>query len=166
MAQTAKPAAEKAFDYAKKAADDVVEQGERTADRAADVTREAADRAEDVARHGLQIVQRTVDAVSNVRREVAHRSADGTAELGRVLVDLTVEQTQQNLEALSALTRAIDWDRVAQAVDWDRLVQIQSEYLRVSLELGAQLTRRYLELGQAVLNVSATAAERQARKAA
>jgi hypothetical protein len=166
MAQTAKPAAEKAFDYAKKAADEVAEQGERTADQAADVTREAADRAEDVARHGLQVVQRTVDAVSNVRREVAHRSADGTAELGRVLVDLTVEQTHQNLETLSALTRAIDWDQVAQAVDWDRLVQIQSEYLRVSLELGAQLTRRYLELGQAVLNASATAAERQARKAA
>ena len=119
-----------------------------------------------MARHGLQVVQRTAEAVGEVQREVAHRSAEGTAELGRVLVDLTVEQTRQNLETLAALTRAIDWDQVAKAVDWDRLIQIQSEYLRVSLERRAQLTQRYLEVSQTMLNATAAVAQRQARKAA
>jgi len=81
-------------------------------------------------------------------------------------VDLTVEQTRQNLETLSALTGTIDWDQVAKAVDWDRLIQIQSEYLRVSLERTAQLTQRYLEVSQTVLNATASAAKEQARKAA
>ena len=43
---------------------------------------------------------------------MAHRSAEGTAELGRVLVELTVAQARQNLETLSALTGAVDWDRL------------------------------------------------------
>jgi hypothetical protein len=157
MAQTARPVADKAFDYTRDAAETAAEQGRRTADQAADASRDVSDRTEDVARHGLQVVQRTADAVGEVQLAVAHRSAEGTVEFGRVLVELTVAQARQNLETLSALTGA---------VDWDRLTQIQGEYLCVSLERTTQLTRRYLELSQAVLGAATSAVQRQARQAA
>ena len=97
---------------------------------------------------------------------MAHRSVEGTAELGRVLLDLTVAQTRHYLETLNALTGAVDWDQVARAVDWDRVFQLQSAYLRVSLERAAEITRRYLEVSQAVMIASAEAVQDQARKAA
>jgi len=153
MAQIAKPAAEKAEDTVKNVADHAAEQGERTAD----VTREAAERTGAVARHGLHVAQRTAEAAGEVQREVAQRSSEHTTELGRVLVDLVQEQTRHNLETLSAL---------ASAVDWDRVLRIQGEYLRVSLERGAQLTRRYLEASQAVITATANSAKKQARKVA
>jgi hypothetical protein len=159
MAQTAKPEAEKAIDTAKNATDKLAEQ-------AAEATREATDRAEDVARHGLHVVQRTNDALGEVQREVAQRSAEHTAELGRVFVDLLQEQTQHNMRTFAALTGAVDWDQVAKAVDWEQVTKIQSEYLRVSLERTAQLARRYLEISQAVVTATADAAKKQARKAA
>ena len=159
MAQIAKPEAEKAYDTAKDTADKLTEQGKRTAGQ-------AADQVEDLARHGLQAVQRTVDAAGAVQREVAQRSTEHASELGRVLVELFQEQTQHNLKTLSALTSAVDWDQVAKAVDWDRVRRIQSEYLRVSLERGAQLVQRYLEVSQAVVTATADAAKKQARKVA
>jgi hypothetical protein len=55
---------------------------------------------------------------------------------------------------------------VAKAVDWERVTRIQGEYLRVSLERGAQLAQRYLEVTQAVVTATADAAKKQARKAA
>ena len=100
-----------------------------------------------------------------VQREVAQRSAEHTAELGRMFVDLLREQTQHNLKTFGALTGAVDWDQVAKAVDWERVARIQSEYLRVTVERTAQLARRYFEAGQAVADATATAAKKQARKA-
>ena len=47
-----------------------------------------------------------------------------------------------------------------------RCSQIQSAYLRASLERTAQLTRRYLEVSQAVMTSAASTAQRQAKKAA
>jgi hypothetical protein len=102
-------------------------------------------------------VQRTTDALGEVQREVAQRSAEHTAELGRVFVNLLQEQTQHNLKTFAALTSAVDWDQVT---------RIQSEYLRVSLERTAQLAQRYFEVTQAVADATADAAKRQARKAA
>ena len=166
MAQIAKPEAGKASDTVKNAADHAVEQGKRTAEQGAAVTREAAERTEDVARQGLQAAQRTAEAAGEAQREVARRSAEHTAELGRVLADLLQEQTRHNLETLSALAGAVDWDQVAKAVDWDRVLRLQGEYLRASLERGAQLTRRYLEAGQAAMAATANAATKQAREAA
>ena len=147
MAQTAKPEAGKVS-------------------HTAEATREATDRAGDVARQGLEVVQRTTDALGGVQREVAQRSAEHTAELGRVFVDLLQEQTQHNLKTFAALTGAVDWDQVAKAIDWEQLTKIQGEYLRVSLERGAQLARRYLEVSQTVVTATADAAKKQARKAA
>jgi hypothetical protein len=51
-------------------------------------------------------------------------------------------------------------------VDWDRVFQIQSEYLRASLGRTARLTQSYLEVSQAVMTSAASAAQRQAKKAA
>lgn len=166
MAQNAKSATEKAADNAKETTQHVAEQGKRVADEATEVTREAADRAEDAARRGLQLVERTAGAAGEVQRAVAQRSADGTAEIGRVLVDLTVAQTRHNLETLNALTSTVDWDQVSKAVDWDRVFKIQSDYLRTSIERAAQLTQRYLEVTQTVVNAAALTARREAKKAA
>ncbi len=155
-----------AADAAKQATDRAAEQGKRTAEQAAEATREVAERTADAARRGFQVVERTVGAAANVEREVARRSVEGTAELGRALVDLAQEQARHNLETLNALTGAVDWARVAQAVDWERVSRIQAEYLRVSLERTAQLTRRYLEVSQAVVTAAASVAKREAKKAA
>jgi hypothetical protein len=136
------------------------------ADKATDVTREAADTAEDTARGGLRAVQRTGGALLEVERAVASRSAEGTAEFGQALTDLLKEQTQHNFKTMTALTEAVDWDQVAKAVDWDRVVQIQTEYLRVSLERTARLTQRYFEVSQAVLLSATSTVQRQLDKAA
>jgi hypothetical protein len=166
MAQTANTGAEKAADTAKTTTDHVAEVGKRTAEQTAEVTREAAERGENVARRGVQAVRRTVDAAAEVEGAVAHRSAEGASELGHALLQLAQAQTRHNLETLTALGNAVDWERVAKAVDWDRVVQIQSAYLRVSFERAAQLTQRYLEVVQAVTLAAADAAQRQAKKAA
>jgi hypothetical protein len=166
MAQTAKSGAEKAMDNAKDATENVAEQGKHATDQAADLTREATDRAVDVTHRGFQVVERAVGAAAEVERAVARRSAEGTAELGRALVELVGEQTRQNLETLKALNEAVAWDRAAKAVDWDRVLRIQSEYLRVSLERAAQFTQRYLEVSQTVATAAASAARREAKNAA
>jgi competence protein ComEA len=159
-------AAKEGEQSAKEISQKTAELGKRTAHQAAEVTREAADKTEEAARRGVHVIQRTAGVASEVQREVAHRSADATAELGRVFVDLLKEQTEYNLKALSAFASAVDWDQVAKAVDWGRVVQIQSEYLQVSLERGAQLTQRYLEVSQAVMNAAVASAQREAKKAA
>ena len=142
------------------------EPGRRAAGQVAEVTREATDRAEDVACRGLQVVERTAGAAAEMEREVARRSIEGTTELGRVLVDLVQEQTRHNLETWKALGETVDWGLRPQAVDWGRVFQLQSEYLRVSLDRAAQFTQRYLEASQAVLTAAADTAQRQAKKAA
>ena len=161
MAQS-KPGAEHAFETGKEVTERAAEQGRRAADQAGEVAREMTDRGEEATRQGLRAVHRAVGAAGEVQREVAQRSAEETAELGRVLVDLTVAQTRQNLETLSALTEAVDWDQVAKAVDWDRVFQIHSGYLRASMERAGELTRRYLELSQAALTTTASAAKKAA----
>ena len=112
MAQTAKPEADKAVNTAKDATNNVADLGKRTADKAADVTRETVDKAEDMARGGLRTVERTVGAVREVERR-SRRSAEGTAELGQAFTGLIKEQAQHNVETLSALTGAVDWEQVA-----------------------------------------------------
>ena len=166
MAQTANTGAEKAADPAKNVTDNVAEVGKRNADQTAEVTRETADRAENVARRGVQVVRRTVEAAAEVESAAAQRSAEGASELGQALIELVHQQTRHNLETLTALSNAVDWDRVAKAVDWDRVVHIQSEFVRVSFERAAQLTQRYFEVVQAVTVAAADTAKRQAKKAA
>jgi hypothetical protein len=166
MAQIASTGAEKAADTVKNTTDNLAEVGTRTADRTAEVTHEAADQAANVVRRGVQVVRRSVEAAAEVESAVTRRAAEGTTALGQTFVDLVNQQTRHNLETLTALTHAVDWDRVAKAVDWDRVVEIQGEFVRASLERATQLTRRYFEIAQAVTVSAADVARRQARKAA
>ena len=68
---------------------------------------EAADKAEDTLRRGAQAVQRTTGAALEVERAAARRSAEGATEVGQVFAELVKEQSQNNIEALQALTRII-----------------------------------------------------------
>lgn len=168
MAQIAKTGAEKAptASPAKPATDNVAELRQRAVDQAAEVTRGTAERVENTARHGAETFQRAAGAAGEAQRELMQLSAAGTNELGRMFVELASEQTRQNFETLQALSGAVDWNRFAKAVDWDQVRQIQSAYLRASVERSARLTQRYLEVSQAVMTSAASATQRQAKKAA
>ena len=157
MAQTAKPEAEKAVDTARDTTNNIADLGKRTTDKAVDLTRETVDKAEDMTRGGFRAVERTVGAAREVERAVTRRSAEGTAEFGQAFTGLFKEQAQHNVDTMSALTGAVDWKQV---------VEIQTGYLRVSMERMAQLTQRYLEISQAVLTTATSTALRQADKAA
>ena len=88
---------------------------------------------------------------------MARQSAEGTARLGQVFADMLKEQSEHNVEVFKALTRTIDWNGVA---------QIQSAFLRASMDRAARLAGRYLEAVQAVMASAASATKEQARKAA
>src|SRR3954447_22918008 len=93
---------------------EVRETAERTTEAAASVARSGAKMAREVtetgaqattaaARSGLQLVERTAGAFGEVQRETAQRSAEATAELGRLFVELVSEQTRHNLEMATAV---------------------------------------------------------------
>ena len=177
MAQVGERAAEQAVDVGKRTADQVAEvsartvdqvaeAGRRTAEQAGEVTRELTDQTGNLIQQGLRVVQGTTDAARALPREVARQSAEGTAELGRTLLSLVHEQTRQNLDTMQALATAVDWNRAVKAVDWQRVFEIQGEFVRASLERSGQLTQRYLEVTRTVMATSASAARRQASKAA
>ena len=165
-AEAGKRTADQVTEVSARTVDQATEVGKRAADQAAEVTRELTERTGDMVQQGLQVIQGTAGTVRELPREVARRSTEGTAEIGRTLLSLAHEQTRQNLDILTALTAAVDWDKAVKAVDWDRVVQLQGELLRGSLDRSAQLTQRYLEVTQAVVTAIASAAQQQARKAA
>ena len=147
----------KTLDFADKAAD-AAGAALRNGVDAARSTAEAGTRVASIAaRSGLRTVQRTVGAAAEVERATVRRAAEGTTELSRVFIDLVNEQTRHNLQAMTALS---------QAIDWERIVQVQSEFMRVSLQRMGELTKRYVEVSQAVLTSVASAARNQAKKAA
>jgi hypothetical protein len=142
---------------AEKATDNVAELGKRTADKAVGATREAAERTQDLARRGLEYAQQTFGATAELERAMARRSAEGATEVGQAFARLVEEQGRHNVEVFKALTGAVDWVGVA---------RIQAEFVRVSLERGAEFARRYVEVAQAVFASAASATKEQARKAA
>jgi hypothetical protein len=105
-------------------------------------------------------------AAGEVQREVARCSAEGTAEFGKAMMTLATEQAQHGFNTWKELMGAVDWDQVIKAVNGDRVAQLQSEFLRVSLERSAQLTRRYFEVTQTVVSAAAAAVQDQAKNAA
>jgi hypothetical protein len=108
------------------------------------------------ARSGLQLVERTAGAFGEVQRETAQRSAEATAELGRLFVELLSEQTRHNLEVATAFGRVANWGEIA---------RLQGEFVRASLERVNRLNGRYLEIVQDVVRATVSATE-QAREAA
>jgi competence protein ComEA len=131
------------------------EAGESAVKRAVSAASGGARVAPTAAREGTEIVRRVFGVAAETEREVAGRAAEGTAELGRLWVDLLGEQTRHNLEVATALGRAVRWDEVVQA---------QGEFVRVSLERLQELNRRYLEIVQGMMEAAPAAVER-ARKA-
>ena len=128
---------------------------ETEADKEAEITRNArteiaalgkqvsdktASQAENVAHSGFQSVRQAVDAAAEAEQKTARRAGDGVAEINQSLVELLTEQTKHNVQLFQAL---------AQPANWGKGPQLQSEFLRTSLQRAAQFTRRYVEVSQA-----------------
>ena len=160
-AKLSKQATDNAAELGKQATDDAAKLGKQATDNAVELGKQATDKAagqaENVTRSGLQVVRRTVDAVAEVEQQTARRAAEGTAEISQVLIDLINEQTRHNVAVFQALT---------QAVDWRQVTELQSKFLRESLERTAQFTQRYFEVSQTMLTSVLSTAQHQARKAA
>ncbi len=144
------------------------ETAERTADAAASTLRSTgetgreaakagAEAASSTAQGGLQLVQRTAGAMSEVQREAARQSTEGTAELGKLWIELLNEQTRHNLAVAAALGKAVNWEEVVRA---------QSEYMRESIERMNQLHGRYLEIVRSMMTAAASTAKDEVKKAA
>ena len=136
-------------------AEETAEAAVRGSVRAAREATEAGAQAT-AARSGLRLVERTAGAFGEVQRETVQRSAEATAELGRLFVELVSEQTRHNVEVASAFGRVADWQEIA---------RLQSEFVRESFERFNRLNGRYLEIVRDVMRATVSAAE-QARKAA
>src|SRR3954454_1728074 len=140
---------------------------ERTTEAAASVARSGAKVAREATETGAQATttaaatalrrfERTAGAFGEAQRETAQRSAEATAELGRLFVELLSEQTRHNLEVATAFGRVANWGEIA---------RLQSEFVRESFERLNRLNGRYLEVVQDMMRATVSAAE-QARKAA
>jgi competence ComEA-like helix-hairpin-helix protein len=145
---------EKAHGGNGKAAQETERAVRETAQRTAEAGAETASR---VARSGLQLVQRTAGAMTEVQRETARQSAEGTAEFGKLWLELLGEQTRHNLAVATTLSKA---------VDWEEMVRAQSEYMRASMERMNQLNSRYLEIIRTVMAASVSATQDQDKRAA
>ena len=95
--------------------------------------------------------------MSEVQRETTRQSAEGTAELGKLWLEMLGEQTRHNLAVAAALSKAVDWEEV---------VRVQGEYMRSSMERMSQLNSRYLEIVRTVMAASVPATQEQDRRAA
>ena len=166
MAQTAKTESEKTVGTTKDAASNVSDLGKRVSDKTIDATRETMDKGEDMARNSLRTMEKTADAVGEVSRTVAKRSAEGTAEFGQAFTGVFKDQTQHNVETLNALSDAVDWEQVVKAVDWKQVTQIQMAYVRASMERMAHLTQRYFELSQTAMSATTSVLANRAKRAA
>ena len=143
-------------EMAKRTADAATSTLRSTVETGRGAAKAGAEAASNAAQGGLQLVQRTTDAMSEVQRETARQSAEGTADLSKLWVELLNEQTRHNLAVATALSKAVDWEEVVRA---------QSEYMRASIERMSQLNSRYLEIVRAVMSASTSAAQEQTRKA-
>lgn len=142
---------------AERAADTVATTARRSAEAGRDAAAAGAETASTAARSGLQLVGKVASGMGDVQRETARQSAEAAAEIGRLWVDLLNEQMRHNLQFAATLRRT---------VNWDELVQLQSEFVRTSLERLTELNSRYLEAIQALTRATAASAERHTRDAA
>jgi hypothetical protein len=157
MAQIATNSADKATIAARNATANVAEAGKQTTVKMAEVRRETAGQAPNAVRDGLRVVRQAADAAAEVEQETVRHTGAGMAELSRELVDLLQQQTRDNVQLVQALAKLANWGQAA---------QLQSEFLRASLQRTAQFTQRYVEVGQAVMTSALSTAQRQAGKSA
>lgn len=137
-------------------ADAPAELGRRAADSVSDVARETTGRAQDATRRGLDVVQRTAEAVGEVRNATVRRSMAAGNDLGSAFIHLMQEQVRHNLQTLTALGRAVDWQQIA---------RIQTRFVRESLVRGTELTQRYGGIMRAVANSAGSAAKNRTGRA-
>jgi hypothetical protein len=78
---------------------------------------------------------------------------EGTADFGRLFVDLLGEQVRHSLEVVMAIGRSVAWGEV---------FRVQGEFVHASLERWGRLNGGYLE----VVRSAAPDTEEQARKTA
>jgi len=133
------------------------ETAKKMAEAGRDVATAGAQAASNAARTGLQLVQRTAGSTVQVQRETMRKSAEGTAELGKLYTDLLKEQTQHTVQVAQAFGKVFNWNEAVQA---------QSEFIRASFERMNQLNSRYIEIVQAVMTSAVSGAKDQAKKAA
>jgi hypothetical protein len=145
---------EEAAERTSEAARSAVRGGAEVARTAVSAGAEAASNA---ARSGLKVVERATSSVSEAQRQVTQQSTESASELVQVFVDLTSEQSRQNLLMLTRLT---------QVVRWDQLLEAQSAFLHASLERLATFNRRYLEITQGMLRLASAAARDRHDRAA
>ncbi len=136
------------------------------ADRATEVARETTGNIKSLTTRGAESVRSATEGAAELQRSLAESAVGGSGELGRLMTDLLKEQTEHNLRTMTALYATVDWDQVMKAVDWQSVARVQADFLRDSMMLGAEITRRWLEIGQSTMARGASAVQRQAEKAA
>lgn len=110
------------------------------------VARQTIDASADATRETMEQAQTTAAAALADRSERALRSSEDLTEANRMVAELFAEQARHNLEAATAVTRAIGWSQVLEA---------QRDYVTTSFERMRQLNDRYREMAQAGLKAFA-----------
>lgn len=100
-------------------------------------TEAAARIADQGARVGLQAVEQTAEIVAGAQNEVTQHPVQDASAFGQAFLELLQEQGRENLEAMTALSRAKGLDEV---------IKVQGAYLRGTLERMTELNRRWLAL--------------------
>lgn len=157
MAQIARTEADKTTNAAKAASDNIAELGKQTTVKTAEVMRRAAGQAENTMRDNLQAMRQTVDVAAEVERKTVRHVGAGLSEINQALMETFTAQARDNAELLQALTKPANWGQTA---------KLQSEFLQASLMRTVQLTRRYVEVSQAVMTSALAIGRDQAKKAA
>ena len=148
------------------------------ADKAAGTTKLMSDKSAEMARSGAEMTRGMVDAglraasalrpnfdqaqkvagaFGETQRETVRKSAEGSAALGKLYMDLLTEQAEHNLQAVKAFGKAFDWRE---------LVELQREFVRASFQRMNELNTRYLELCRGVMTTAATTAKAGFKQAA
>ena len=117
---------------------------------AQEAVRATGDAGTTAARAILRVAHEGASAAESEQRELVDRSARGMVELNQLFLEAMREQVQQSLEFWNALARTVRWDGLARTVDWREVSEIQSRCVQQNLNRATEMTRRCLELGQAM----------------
>jgi hypothetical protein len=131
---------------------------------AQEAARATGDAGTTAARAILRVAHEGATAAETEQRELVDRSARGMVELNQLFFEAMREQLQQSLEFWNALARTVRWDGFARTVDWCEVSEIQGRCVQQNLNRATEMTRRCLELGQAM--AGSVAGERRSDRAA
>jgi ABC-type transporter Mla subunit MlaD len=106
---------------------------ERSDEQLTRAMRATAKASADVAAENIQLVQRTAEVGDDLHR-APRPLAEDSPEVSRALAELLAEQARQNVDTVSAFTRAVNWTEVVEA---------QSRLIAGSLQRISQFNARY-----------------------